>query len=164
MGKRRDQEEVYCTFGPKDVNEAGKDAAAPKPKIVSLARQLEDFSEIRFIVLTRLPPPQKGQPRPKGKWRGLTPKEEVSRGYDALTSSRQLPKAPHHENDCLEHKRKLEENARLPFKKRKFSISMDNNKKAAKSLRQTSPKTIFLDPVTVTISASSSFENNYLGV
>jgi len=144
------------------VNEAGKDTTVSKQKIVNLARQLEDFSEIRFMVLTRLPPPEKGQPRPKGKWCGLTPKDQVSRGYDALTSSRQLPKAPHHDSDCLELKRKLEENARLPFKKRKFYMSMDcnitnrNDKKVANSLRQTSPKTIVLDPVT--ISTSSSFE------
>ena len=118
MGKRRDQEEVYCTFGPRDVNEAGKDTTVSKQKIVDLARQLEDFSEIRFIVLTRLAPPEPGQRRRKGRWQGLTPKEDVRRGYDALSSIRQLPPPPHSE-EADDLKRTIEQNSRLPFKKRK---------------------------------------------
>ena len=151
LGKRRDQEEVYCTFGPKDVNEAGKDTTVSKHKIEDLARQLEDFSEIRFIVLTRLPPPQPGQKRHKGKWLGLTPKEDVVRGYDALSAgaSRQLPPPPHHE-EANEWKRTLDQNAHLPFKKRKVYKMMA-------PYRRKSPNTVF---DTASISASSSFENH----
>lgn len=97
LGKRRDQEEVYCTFGPKDVNEAGKDRTVPKQKIVDLARRLEDFGEIRFIVLTRLPPPTDGQKqRRKGQWIGLTAKEDVQRGYDSAPGRHATPTPPHH--------------------------------------------------------------------
>ena len=150
LGKRRDQEEVYCTFGPKDVNEAGKDTTVSKQKIENLARQLEDFSEIRFIVLTRLPPQEPGQRRRKGQWVGLTPKDEVCRGYDALSAgaSRQLPPPPHFE-EANEWKRALDQNSHLPFKKRKVFKMMA-------PYRRTSPNTVF---ETATISASSSYEN-----
>lgn len=153
MGKRRDQEEVYCTFGPKDVNEAGKDTTVSKQKIEDLARQLEDFSEIRFIVLTRLPPQQPGQRRRKGKWVGLTPKEDVRRGYDAVSSgaSRQVPPPPHFE-EANEWKRVMDQHAHLPFKKRKVY------KMVATYDRRTSPNTVF---ETASIAASSSwYENN----
>lgn len=100
LGKRRDQEEVYCTFGPRDVNEAGKDTTVPKSKILDLARQLEDFADIRFIVLTRMAPTAKGERKRKGQWLGLTPKQKVCRGFDSLGSGmRQAPPPPHHDDD-----------------------------------------------------------------
>lgn len=157
LGKRRDQEEVYCTFGPKDVNEAGKDTTVSKQKIVDLARQLEDFSDIRFIVLTRLPPTEPGQKRRKGHWIGLTPKEEVQRGYDSVgVVPRQVPPPPHQAKQVeqvKEWKRAMEENARLPFKKRKVFKMM------ATYDRRGSPKTV-LEADAALLSRSPSMEEN----
>jgi hypothetical protein len=101
LGKRRDQEELYCTFRPRDVNEAGRCRSVSKAKIVELARKLEDFADIRFIVLTRIAPmnkvTEKGMKARRGSWVGLQPANNVVRGYDSLAaaSPRQLPPPPH---------------------------------------------------------------------
>lgn len=158
LGKRRDQEEVYCTFGPKDVNEAGKDTTVSKQKIVDLARQLEDFPDIRFIVLTRLAPPTPGQKRRKGRWIGLTPKEDVQRGYDSTGLNRQLPPPPHQTTEIeqpKEWKRTLEQSSRLPFKKRKVF-------KIVPLYRQSSPKTVL--EADALISHAQSSDENYVNV
>lgn len=51
FGKRFDQEELYCTFGPRDVAQAMDDPSVQKETIISLARRLENFSDIRMIML-----------------------------------------------------------------------------------------------------------------
>ncbi|KAL7579961.1 hypothetical protein ACA910_004956 [Epithemia clementina (nom. ined.)] len=81
LGKRRDQEEVYCSFGPCDVREALDDSRISKARLIGIARQLEDFSLIRFIVLTRLTENQT-----TGQIRGLLPPSEVQRGFDQIST------------------------------------------------------------------------------
>jgi hypothetical protein len=55
LGKKLNQEDIYCTFGPKDVAEAMEDPGVSKSVLIKLARSLEDFHSIRFICLTLLP-------------------------------------------------------------------------------------------------------------
>jgi hypothetical protein len=63
FGKRLDQEEVYCTFGPRHVKEGNlQDGAISQEIVLATCRQLEDFYDIRFIALRRIPsPPQEPQ-------------------------------------------------------------------------------------------------------
>jgi hypothetical protein len=55
FGKRLDQEEVYCTFGPRHVQEVMDDGYISKAKVLDTCRRLEDFHDIRFIALRRIP-------------------------------------------------------------------------------------------------------------
>jgi hypothetical protein len=133
LEKRRDQEELYCTFRPRDVNEAGRCRSVPKSKIVDLARRLEDFADIRFIILTRLAPTDKGTKARRGNWVGLEPARQVVRGYDSLAagSTRQLPPPPHQ-----------------PIKKRKAEVAPTGPKRANRmqcTFQRPSPLTVLDD-------------------
>jgi hypothetical protein len=144
-----------------------------KQKIVQLARQLEDFADIRFIVLTRLAPTSKGERKRKGQWRGLTPKDKVCRGYDSLGTMGRLapPPPPHHEEEEEERlsneawKRPASEKKlghSLPFKKRRMFQIMSTCRQVA--LVETVPGTK-IDSATAaseteTVSSASSFENH----
>lgn len=87
LGKRLDQEEVYCSFGPRDVNEAEDDPSLPKSLLIDFCRRLEDFADIRFLVLT----PVAGK---KGVIQGLGKLRDIQRGFDQMvTSSADTPAA-----------------------------------------------------------------------
>ena len=53
LGKRADQEEVYCTFSSRDILGVMEDCIS-KNELLDIARRLEDFSDTRFIVLESL--------------------------------------------------------------------------------------------------------------
>lgn len=84
LEKQRDQEELYCTFGPKNVKGATEDEHIAKASLVSVAQRLEDFSKIRFMALTRLP---RGNAR--GHIHGLLPPSEIQRGYGSTEEDMQ---------------------------------------------------------------------------
>ena len=77
LGKRRDQEEIYCSFGPCDVREALEDPRVSKENLVEIARRLKDFSSIRFIELRRLTNNQS-----KGQIRGLSLPNDIDHSFD----------------------------------------------------------------------------------
>lgn len=77
LGKRLDQEDVYCSFGPCDVRGSLDDARVSKAQLYNLARQLEDFQDIRFIVLERL-----GADGKQGTFQGLVCPSKVRRGFE----------------------------------------------------------------------------------
>jgi hypothetical protein len=92
FGKNIAQEEVYCTFAPRDVFEAMEDARITKEDVISVLRGIEDFEEVRMIRLTPL---SRHNPRFKrtkqyadesefGGFVGLLPPEDVERGFDSL--------------------------------------------------------------------------------
>lgn len=90
FGKNIAQEEVYCTFAPRDVFEAMEDARITKEDVISVLRGIEDFEEVRMIRLTPL---LRHNPRFKrtkqyddevGGFVGLLPPEDVERGFDSL--------------------------------------------------------------------------------
>jgi hypothetical protein len=134
LEKRRDQEELYCTFRPRDVNEAGRCRSVPKSKIVDLARRLEDFADIRFIILTRLAPADKGTKARRGNWVGLEPARQVVRGYDSLAGRQGIrvdPPPPHQ-----------------PIKKRKAEVAPTGPKRANRmqcTFQRPSPLTVLDD-------------------
>ena len=54
LGKRLDQEEVYCTFQPKDIYESMEDAHVSKDDVMEMLLSIEDFENIRMIRLRPL--------------------------------------------------------------------------------------------------------------
>ena len=54
LGKRLDQEEVYCTFQPKDIYESMEDAHVDKDEVMKMLLSIEDFENIRMIRLRPL--------------------------------------------------------------------------------------------------------------
>ncbi len=54
LGKRLDQEEVYCTFQPKDIYESMEDAHVKKDEVMEMLLSIEDFENIRMIRLRPL--------------------------------------------------------------------------------------------------------------
>jgi hypothetical protein len=56
LGKRIDQEEVYCTFSIRHIQEMeSSGSGASKQELIHVATSLPDFSAIRFILLEPLP-------------------------------------------------------------------------------------------------------------
>jgi hypothetical protein len=51
LGKRGDQEEVYCTFDSKEIQSMMNDHRISKQQLMEIASCLDDFGNIRFIVL-----------------------------------------------------------------------------------------------------------------
>eukprot|EP00934_Nitzschia_sp_Nitz4_P007158 Nitzschia sp. Nitz4//scaffold15_size197535//167603//171173//NITZ4_001605-RA/size197535-augustus-gene-0.216-mRNA-1//1//CDS//3329537796//7148//frame0 len=54
LGKRLDQEEVYCTFRPKDIYESMEDAHVSKPAVMKVLLAIENYDDIRMIKLRPL--------------------------------------------------------------------------------------------------------------
>ena len=54
LGKRLDQEEVYCTFQPKDIYESMEDPHVNKDEVMEMLLSIEDFENIRMIRLRPL--------------------------------------------------------------------------------------------------------------
>jgi hypothetical protein len=54
LGKRLDQEEIYCTFAPKDIYESMEDAHVNKDDVMEMLLSIEDFENIRMIRLRPL--------------------------------------------------------------------------------------------------------------
>ncbi|CAB9528206.1 expressed unknown protein [Seminavis robusta] len=89
LGKRRDQEEVYCTFGYQEVVEAAtgiKDET--KDTLLHILKKLEDFDDIRFLKLRPLRQHHPTLTIPKdqhekGGLKGLVDPRRVKRGFRA---------------------------------------------------------------------------------
>jgi hypothetical protein len=129
-----DQEELYCSFDCRDVAEAMEDPDISKEILVDIARRLEDFSDIRMIMLepivkneekprvTRSSKIQTEQAVPKDfvNFVGLTDASKVKRGFDAAVKRapttpksavhRALRRVPHSCSKACSRKRKLERN------------------------------------------------------
>jgi hypothetical protein len=82
LGKRVDQEEVYCTFSARDIRQAMSDGRVSKEELMELAQSLEDFADIRFLVLRPLSAEEQ-----TGRFIGLTDSAEVRRGVDFVPTS-----------------------------------------------------------------------------
>lgn len=82
LGKHLNQEETYCTFGPRDVMEAMDDGNISKVQLVKLARSLEDFGDIRFLCLSLLKPGQITE----GLFLGTMDPRKIKRGFDTLSN------------------------------------------------------------------------------
>ena len=54
LGKRLDQEEVYCTFDPKDIYKSMEDAHIDKADVMRVLLAIEDYDNIRMIKLRPL--------------------------------------------------------------------------------------------------------------
>jgi hypothetical protein len=54
LGKRLDQEEIYCTFRPKDIYESMEDSHVTKPSVMRILMAIEDYDNIRMIRLKPL--------------------------------------------------------------------------------------------------------------
>ena len=108
FGKNIAQEEVYCTFAPRDVFEAMEDAHITKEDVIEVLRGIEDFEEVRMIRLTPLP---KHNPRFKrtkryddevGGFVGLLPPEDVERGFDSLLPASKVTSSSSEESSSEE--------------------------------------------------------------
>ena len=125
LGKRRDQEEVYCSFGPCDVREASDDPLVPKARLVDIARRLEDFAAIRFIVLTRL-----AEDREMGQILGLSQPSEVQRGFDQVSTMSTPTKAVsanHRSSSTSTASSRTPEHGILPRSKRLNTVSTSSS-------------------------------------
>lgn len=54
LGKRLDQEEIYCTFNPTDIYKSMEDSHVIKDDVMTMLLSIEDFDEIRMIRLKPL--------------------------------------------------------------------------------------------------------------
>ena len=54
LGKQIQQEEIYCTFGPRDVYQEMEDTHVTKNEVIEILRQIEDFAQVRMIRLRPL--------------------------------------------------------------------------------------------------------------
>jgi hypothetical protein len=54
LGKRLDQEEIYCTFQPKDIYESMDDFHINKDEVMKMLLSIDDFENIRMIRLRPL--------------------------------------------------------------------------------------------------------------
>jgi hypothetical protein len=54
LGKRLDQEEIYCTFRPKDIMESMEDSHISKPAVLKVLHAIVDYEDVRMIKLRPL--------------------------------------------------------------------------------------------------------------
>jgi hypothetical protein len=153
LGKRIDQEEVYCTFNARHIQEMGSGGSnsASKHELIALASCLEDFPDIRFILLEPLHTSDPSDPQYIcGKFLGLVPPLSVQRGfrYDDKVSSQ----SPHRSMQYPNPPSSTSSSSLIATRKRHASLSKDNGyvnnpKKSTRyNLRNQSPKTVVMQP------------------
>lgn len=54
LGKRLDQEEIYCTFRPKDIYESMEDPHVSKPQVMRVLLAIKNYDDIRMVRLRPL--------------------------------------------------------------------------------------------------------------
>jgi hypothetical protein len=89
LGKRLDQEEIYCTFGLQHVN-GSSESSVTNPDLLRILYGLEDFAAIRFLALE---PVALGE---TGTIRGLQDPATIERGFlrsPQSTTTSSSPKA-----------------------------------------------------------------------
>jgi hypothetical protein len=87
LGKRCDQEEVYCTFTKKQIQQSMmNDHRISKKQLMDIVTSLDDFGSIRFMVLER-----KNCSSRLGRILGLRNDSTIIHGYDSSCSLVQLP-------------------------------------------------------------------------
>jgi hypothetical protein len=147
LGKRIDQEEVYCTFGPRHIKEMG-DGSVSKFELVNLANSLEDFADIRFIVLETIPlvPPSdrltmRGGKTAAGCFLGLVHPSKVKRGFRHVdTASIRTPPPP---PPLLAHPTTSRKRP-VAYRADKHNI---RSKNSGYNLRNRSPRSVMVDDV-----------------
>ncbi len=70
LGKRLDQEEVYCTFRPKDILEMMEDSYVTHASVMKILDAIVDYQDVRMIMLRPL---RQHDPRPKPNIKGNKP-------------------------------------------------------------------------------------------
>ena len=105
LGKRIDQEEVYCTFTSRHVKEMGCSAVgASKEDLIHIASSLEDFADVRFIVLEPLHISDPTHPHfIRGRFLGLTDPHCVQRGWSS--AEKVVSMSPHRSIRSQQHSR-----------------------------------------------------------
>jgi hypothetical protein len=79
LGKRLDQEEVYCTFRPKDIYESMEDSHVSKPAVMRILNAIVDYDDVRMIMFRPL---RQHEPPSVMKERLLTPEKGGFVGLD----------------------------------------------------------------------------------
>ena len=83
FGKRLSQEETYCSISLQQLKSMENDPDVSKAEIMNIARSLEDFADVRFIVLEPLPCCSRRTRSRKdisGQFLGLVHPSKVERG------------------------------------------------------------------------------------
>jgi hypothetical protein len=86
LGKRLDQEEIYCTFGLQHVNGSSESSGVTNPDLLRILYGLEDFFDIRFLALEVLAVGE------TGTILGLHDPSTIQRGFTRSPSSSTPPK------------------------------------------------------------------------
>jgi hypothetical protein len=149
LGKRLDQEEVYCTFRPKDIYENMEDSHVSKPSVMRILQAIEDYDNIRMI---RLRPLRQHEPPSVLKKRLIEPEKG---GFIGLNFNLAREKRQHAELEAKGKKlaakkereriRKEEEKGKLTIQKqteaqRKKKFRERREKKVRKVAQQKAPK------------------------
>jgi hypothetical protein len=79
LGKRLDQEEVYCTFKPKDIYENMEDSHVSKPQVMRILNAIVDYADVRMIMFRPL---RQHEPPSVMKERLVTPEKGGFIGLD----------------------------------------------------------------------------------
>jgi len=93
LGKKIQQEEIYCTFGPRDVYEDMEDAHVTKDEVIDVLRRIENFPDVRMIRLQPLAKHSKhkrcnpNQPL-VGGFVGLKRPKHIQNGFNQMSGAK----------------------------------------------------------------------------
>lgn len=145
LGKRLDQEEVYCTFRPKDIYENMEDSHVRKPAVMRVLQAIEDYDNIRMI---RLRPLRQHEPPSVLKERLTEPEKGgfIGLNFNLLRDKKRKAEMEAKRKKVTAQKerekiRKVEEKERMAIKRqrkaeRKKKVLQHREKKARKRAQQ----------------------------
>jgi hypothetical protein len=151
LGKRLDQEEVYCTFRPKDIHESMEDPHVSKPAVMRILLAIEDYENVRMI---RLKPLRQHEPpsvmkerlsKPEiGGFKGLNfnlvnirKKQELEKKNEEIVKARVQRKL---EIEVKKEAKKLEIEAKKEVKKEAMKLQAEAKKIQAVAKKKKSTK------------------------
>ncbi|KAL3940392.1 MAG: hypothetical protein SGBAC_005068 [Bacillariaceae sp.] len=163
LGKRLDQEEVYCTFRKKDIFENMEDSHVSKPAVMRVLEAIEDYDNVRMIRLKplrqhepagimkqRLSEPEKGgfiglnyqlvkMKQKKAELEGKQKKEEAKKEKLRIQKEADRKQKERARKVEAERKRKVQQRRAMAAKE------LEQKKKAAKARHDAKSKNVVSD-------------------
>eukprot|EP00980_Cylindrotheca_fusiformis_P006350 scaffold1356_cov123-Cylindrotheca_fusiformis.AAC.31 len=134
LGKRLDQEEIYCTFRPKDIYENMEDSHVRKPAVMRILQAIEDYDNIRMI---RLKPLRQHEPPSVMKERLVEPEKGGFIGLNFnLVKDKKQQKAMEAKRKKMEAKKEEDRLRQMEEKKRNALLKKKQSERKRKVLER----------------------------
>ena len=142
LGKRLDQEEIYCKFRPKDIYESMEDPHVSKPAVMRILLAIKNYDDVRMVRLRPLRQHERASVFRERMW---APEVGGFKGLDFELSAQLLKEQKKGRKSItqlvIEEEKKEDDVVRVPKKEDKCKSRLNGQKKIGVLVPKNSLKT-----------------------